>query len=367
MSLQDILYQNQKYIVDQIKQGISTCKIGKQFNCNPGTIWYFLDSIGVKPNKKRSKNYGNMLHYKDKITELLNQGNSIYRIGQILNIPKGTIRRFCQTHNLQSQHKSKLDPHKLTLKSRLNEAVQLFNDGKNCTEISKIMGYSGGQVSTLLKKHGYDTSNKTYVVNENFFQKINAEENAYILGWFYSDGNVMPDGKIRICLANVDEEILVKIRDAMKYDGPLYYKQARNENCYPQVELCINRKVLANQLIELGCIPNKSLTLKFPNKDQVPEDMLCHFVRGYFDGDGSIGEGLSIIGSYEFTYKLQDILPCKITNIYQRYKDKQPQDSAHQLFIGRNKEIKKLYHWFYDGANLFLSRKKRTFAKRVKI
>ena len=43
-----------------------------------------------------------------------------------------------------------------------------------------------------------------------------------------------------------------------------------------------------NDLIKQGCIPNKSLVLTFPNKHQVPENLINHFIRGYFDGDGSI-------------------------------------------------------------------------------
>ena len=45
-----------------------------------------------------------------------------------------------------------------------------------------------------------------------------------------------------------------------------------------------------NDLIKQGCVPNKSLILTFPNKYQVPKNLINHFIRGYFDGDGSIYE-----------------------------------------------------------------------------
>ena len=47
-----------------------------------------------------------------------------------------------------------------------------------------------------------------------------------------------------------------------------------------------------NDLIKQGCVPNKSLILTFPNKHQVPENLINHFIRGYFDGDGSINYGI---------------------------------------------------------------------------
>lgn len=39
----------------------------------------------------------------------------------------------------------------------------------------------------------------------------------------------------------------------------------------------------------MGVTPQKSLTLKFPDKSIFKsEDLIRHFIRGYFDGDGCI-------------------------------------------------------------------------------
>lgn len=45
---------------------------------------------------------------------------------------------------------------------------------------------------------------------------------------------------------------------------------------------------LALDLKNKGCYQGKSLTLTFPSKDIVPEHLIRHFIRGYFDGDGSV-------------------------------------------------------------------------------
>lgn len=47
-------------------------------------------------------------------------------------------------------------------------------------------------------------------------------------------------------------------------------------------------KELANDLAVLGCVNNKSLILTFPNEQQVPQQLLRHFLRGYVDGDGCL-------------------------------------------------------------------------------
>ena len=69
-----------------------------------------------------------------------------------------------------------------------------------------------------------------------------------------------------------------------------------------------------NDLKRLGCIENKSLVLTFPTYDQVPEELIYHFIRGYFDGDGSVSINsknykyahISIVGTENFIKKLSE-------------------------------------------------------------
>ena len=301
---------NSKYILDKISQGDSMCSIAKDLGCGVSSINCFLKKRGIKSKHKFCVNKDNMLiNHKD-------------------------------------------------------EVIKLYNDGCSTHKIAKDLGYSTASVWHLLDDAGIQCrSINIYNVDETFFQKINTEEKSYVLGWWYSDGNVMPTGKIRISIAEYDKGILEKIAEIMKYDGPLFYKIKEGKRV-PQWEFRLNRQVLAKQLISLGCFPNKSLKLKFPTKEQVPDELLKHFIRGYFDGDGSITlkkdkyPSICIAGSYDFIYGLKDKLPCEITNIYQRYKNRPtPQDSAQQLFIGKNQEIIKFLHWIYDGATIYLDRK----------
>jgi hypothetical protein len=179
----------------------------------------------------------------------------------------------------------------------------------------------------------------------------------------------MPSGKCRICLQQDDSEILEKIKNILKYTGPLVQKPPKNLRCKPSIELCIDRQKFAQDLIKLGCIPNKSMKLVFPTEQQVPKNLVRHFVRGYFDGDGSTNRGVMIVGTLMFCNKLIEVLPCKITNVYQRYTDRLPLDSSHQLFIGLSSEILKFYHWLYDDSTIWLTRKRNKFdlVKYVKI
>lgn len=64
-------------------------------------------------------------------------------------------------------------------------------------------------------------------------------------------------------------------------------------------------KHFKTRLCELGCIPNKSLILKFPDENLVPKNLIKHFIRGYFDGDGCI--------SYSFLNKEKDIISPRLS------------------------------------------------------
>lgn len=40
-----------------------------------------------------------------------------------------------------------------------------------------------------------------------------------------------------------------------------------------------------NDLCNHGCVDRKSKIIRMPN---IPENLIRHFIRGYFDGDGSV-------------------------------------------------------------------------------
>ena len=76
---------------------------------------------------------------------------------------------------------------------------------------------------------------------------------------------------------------------------------------------------LVSDIEKLGVIENKTLVLTFP---ELPTELVHHFIRGYFDGDGSvflcndprpeydnIYLGINICGTKEFLEGLTHHLP----------------------------------------------------------
>ena len=248
----------------------------------------------------------------DQIIKWIKDGKSIYWISKKLGCAKTSVNGFLKKRGIKSKHKCKVNYDDL-LKDHEQEVVDLYNSGKTEIEIGQKLGFAGASIHRILKSTNLSVRDYRYYVNEHFFDKVDSEEVAYVLGWFYSDGCVDNAGKMRIQIQKDDEKILYKIRELMEYNGPFY--EVPPPKKYPhrkaQVTLCINRKVLTDKLIALGCIPNKSLNLDFPTF--ISDDMLPHFIRGVFDGDGSISckknsLNISITSCEYFIQPLRDYL-----------------------------------------------------------
>ena len=73
---------------------------------------------------------------------------------------------------------------------------QLSAEGKNIKEIAEIIDIPGRRLGEMLKEFNIDISKGfTYKVNDNFFDKIDSEEKAYLLGFFIADGCIQKEAK----------------------------------------------------------------------------------------------------------------------------------------------------------------------------
>lgn len=118
---------------------------------------------------------------------------------------------------------------------------------------------------------------------ESFFYTWSPNQ-AYILGYFASDGCMYRNnrGSCYISFTSADQELLLLIKQLLKAKNKIEAYQPKG-NTKLRYTLQIGSKTVFNRFLELGFTPAKSLTLKYPN---IPDKLLAHFVRGYFDGDG---------------------------------------------------------------------------------
>ena len=206
---------------------------------------------------------------------------------------------------------------------------------------------------------------RKYPLNELYFDNIDTEEKAYFLGFLYADGyNFTKRTRVLLGLQARDKEILEKLSSFLQPTKPLQfstkeYDRKKGRNSQDQYVLVINSRHISERLVELGCVYKKSLILKFPTEDQVPNYLLRHFVRGYFDGDGCVEKkGASLMGTLDFCKSLANIIKDKFNvNFYIRTKGK---NNAAEACL-KSKAARTFLKWIYDDSTIYLQRKYAKF------
>lgn len=120
-----------------------------------------------------------------------------------------------------------------------------------------------------------------YAYNPDYFKLVTTEMGAYILGWIASDGSLKRNGWC-ISINEKDISILEKIKNAIDPNLKITHQKLKR-----MVSLTVNSIEMSNDICSLLKISygKKSNLVKFPD---IREDLKRHFLRGYFDGDGSI-------------------------------------------------------------------------------
>lgn len=173
--------------------------------------------------------------------------------------------------------------------------INEYNNHHSTTKIANKFKVSRESIRNVLRKNNCkvlsleELGKINYPRNSDYFQEINSPDKAYWLGFLYADGYISKTGAIRINLADKDEDHLRKFLAAIGADHSSIKHSVKktDKKIFNQSYISIRDKKLAKDLADKGCVNNKSLILTFPT-DKVPCHLYSHFIRGYFDGDGSI-------------------------------------------------------------------------------
>lgn len=266
------------------------------------------------------------------------------------------------------------------LKPYTNDIIDKYvNSGETITSLAVAYDVYASSIHRLLKRNNVKTKDKSeirrkYNINSDYFKTIDSNEKAYFLGLLYADGNLSSTNyTVKISLTDEDVSILEKFKDNLNYDGQIKNILYEDKGFKNQKLLCVSNMYLHGDLIKLGCVPNKSLTIKFPSTDVVNEKFQHHFIRGYFDGDGSIfikkskkkksQRYISFCGTEEFMISIKKILTikCQLRNntVYKHKKS-----NAFYYKVGGNLQVDKIFEYIYkDANNLYLERKYNKFLK----
>lgn len=270
----------------------------------------------------------------------------------------------------------------------INEILQKYDNGQSITSLNKE--YHTTKVRELLiennkqvpeSRKGIGGSKRKYSLNENYFQELDSKDKAYFLGFIYADGFITKrsQGQSILGLTLAEIEPIDKFKKYIQTDKKVgYYKKANgySDKSY-EYKLALISDKLVSDIEKLGVTERKSLTLTFPD---IREDLIPHFIRGYFDGDGSvflhkdsreeysenIYLGINICGTKEFLIALSKHLPF-INEEQCVYREKRRETNCWNIKFASNIRSLELYHYMYkDCDDLYLSRKKEKFEDFIK-
>lgn len=128
---------------------------------------------------------------------------------------------------------------------------------------------------------------RKYKANDDFFNAIDSEIKAYLLGFLYADGYLASDGRIGVRLQIDDEEIIKMIQTYICPSSPIVYTNNQNFKRKEQVSIRWKSKIMYKRLQDLGFCINKTKTNSFIFRN-IPDEYKWDFLRGYTDGDGHI-------------------------------------------------------------------------------
>lgn len=251
----------------------------------------------------------------------------------------------------------------------------------------KVLGVSNPNiVKNILKKYNIhirtqqeaailSNKNRSSHKKEDYFSTQNSNM-AWLLGFLAADGSIRKnENEIKIGLSIKDKEILEKIKKELELETSIKeYTNSQGYDCCTLQWTCEQHK---KDLAKYNIVPEKTFVLKPPY--ELNKDLWIDYIRGYFDGNGSInlipnsnGRGNGnlrwqvcsatkeilefILQVFEEQYNIPKV------NIYER-------QGLHTLYYIQysSTATRKIYSILYTPNSLFLKRKKKHFEDILQI
>lgn len=280
---------------------------------------------------------------------------------------KGEPKRYLPGHLNASRAAWATDEQK-------DEICCRYEAGEGSYALAREFGVSGSNLGRMLDQRGIKRRSasetlRTRDCDHSFFDVIDTEEKAYWLGFLAADSCVVEHATktfvVRLALASKDRDHLLKYRSAIKSTHAII--DYTTKSGHGGNSLAIASPELAEGLAKHDIAPRKTFTHEWPG-DLLPDHLLRHYLRGYFDGDGGFNLRCkpdeapkllwTIVGNEAFclgaqTY-LMDTLGLHKTKLYV------PKNSPNirKLSYSGRRQVSRIYHLLYKDATIYLPRKR---------
>ena len=275
------------------------------------------------------------------------------------------------------------------------EIRSLYESGVGAYRIAKKVGYSKCSVLRFLVKEGIVRKGATYrkhkFKDEHYFDQIDSDEKAYFLGLLWADGcnyrrseHRKQAYQVSLCLTEEDGYM---VRDLAKRifetDDVVILRDRQNDkdrvgsfkNRKNQISLRFPSKHISDTLLNYGMVPRKSSIAAMPINVEWTEGKFRSFLRGLFDGDGSIyynshskHYGVSLIGAPEQISQIKEMIEQFIDmTFFLENVGKKYSVPMSVIKIHGNIETRTFCDWLYKGSTIHLNRKYQKYLDLIQM
>lgn len=205
-------------------------------------------------------------------------------------------------------------------------------------------------------------------MDDNFFEKIDTEEKAYWLGFISADGCIYTKKNsgskiLEVSLQKGDISHLHKLQKSIKSNYPIVEKT----NSY---QFSVVSRKIYQDLHKYGITERKTKTLKPPKDGLIPKELINHYIRGIFDGDGGFsiskdGESytysINFCGTIDVVKYIRNILDLENIKLH----IPENIDNYAEWKIKGNKQTLRVAKYIYKNSTLYLDRKYENYQNLI--
>lgn len=302
---------------------------------------------------------------KQEIIKLFKLEKTIVEISKTVKCSRPTVVFHIKNNGFELRGQKSV----ITPQLEMNVCKLYLEDKKSGRFLAKKFNVSLAVIQKIIKNNNIKPRKIRYNYDESKFFKISSEEDAYWLGFIFADGGVKlykntkyKKGKmylLKLRLALKDLSHLEKFKNYINTNAPIKFEKYKGNNC---CILEINNKSIVNNVLKLGCIPNKSYKIRMPF---LKKTLIRHFIRGYIDGDGwytidKIEKRFSIgfLSNKNFVLDMDKFL---VNNLSISNGTVSKRTNTYQILYRRKKDMLKLWKFLYVRSKIYLERKKKVF------
>lgn len=255
-----------------------------------------------------------------------------------------------------------------------NKIVDLYNKKHGSPYIANKLGLRLGQVSYFISKNigarSHREANSKYYFNEKFFNKIDTEEKAYWLGFLMADGYISKSNnsyKIGLTLSTCDYTHLEKLNKSLESNHPIKTyeptKSSYSKNSYSRI--IYYSEIMFNDLLKYNLVEHKTNIL-IPPSISLLGNHTSDFIRGYFDGNGSIAHtnteknnsyAFKLVSTKNFLDFVNNYIKEKLGFSANKYYKRKDYQEVMSLEFSGNLKTQKILDLLYKNATIYLNRK----------